>query len=114
MPVSKPVRPQQRQQLQTGTLLDADPAKMSRHLGDLVVAVDAQARRTTDRVRVTVDLVVGDNRVAHGLGRAALGATVTPTVADASFAWALTGGDARQAVITVIGVPQAKATVELY
>jgi hypothetical protein len=114
MPAVKPQRPQQRQQLQTGTLIDADPAKVSRHLSDLVTAVDATARRTADRTVVTADLVVGDNRIAHGLGRPARGATVTPTVADASFAWALTGGDTKQAVITVIGVAQSKATVELF
>jgi hypothetical protein len=114
MPAVKPSRPQARQQLQTGTLVNADPASVSRHLSDLATAVQASERRAVDRVRVTVDLVVGDNRIAHGLGRPALGATVTPTTADATFAWALTGGDSRQAVITVVGVPQPRASVEIY
>lgn len=114
MPAVKPQRPVQRQQLQTGTLLDADPSKVSRHLSDLATAVQAGEQRAIQRSGSTVDLVVGANRINHGLGRAPLGATVTPTVADASFAWALTGGDARQAVITVIGVPQPKAYVEVF
>ena len=114
MSAQRAQRPKQRQQLQTGTLVNTDSAAVSRALGDLATAQQATDRRVVDRVRVTVDLVVGDNRVSHGLGRVARGATVTPTTADASFAWALTGGDSRQAVITVVGVGQAKASVELY
>lgn len=110
---TKATRPKQRQQLQTGTLVNADPAAVSRALGDLATAQQATDRRVIDRVRVTVDLVLGANRVSHGLGRPALHATVAPTVADAAFAWALTGGDAKQAVITVVGVPQPGASVEV-
>lgn len=114
MSAQKPTRPRQRPQLSTGTLMTADPQSVGRALGDLATAQRAQDARVADRVRVTADLVVGDNRVAHGLGRPAIGATVTPTTADASFAWALTGGDSRQAVIAVVGVPQPRATVELF
>ena len=114
MPAKKPTRPPQRTQLQTGTLLDADPSKVSRHLSDLATAVAATDTRVLDRNTVIVDLIVGANLVNHGLGRPARGATVTPTVADATFAWALTATDARQATITVVGVPQPKAAVELF
>lgn len=114
MPSAKPTRPQQRQQLSTGTLMAATPDSISRHLGDLATAVQAGEKHATDRSSGNTDLIVGANRINHGLGRAPRGATVTPTTADASFAWALTGGDAKQAVITVIGVPQPGAYVEIF
>jgi hypothetical protein len=62
----------------------------------------------------TVDLVVGSNRIVHNLGRKPLGATLTPTVADASFAWAMGTVDERIAIITVVGVAQPKASIEFY
>lgn len=43
---------------------------------------------------VEVDLIVGTNHIAHGLGRKPRGMFVTPRDVDASFAW---GFDWRQA-----------------
>ena len=114
MAASRVLRPQQRSQLQTGTLIDGDPAKVSRHLSDLATAVSAVQSKVTDRTQATVNLVVGDNLVNHGLGRAVRGATITPSVADASFAWALKSSTATQATITVVGVDQPGAFVELF
>lgn len=64
-------------------------------------------------VRV-VDLIVGANRINHGLGRKAQGATVAPTVADATFAWSFAPDGDRVAIITVVGVAQPGATVECF
>lgn len=67
---------------------------------------------------ITADLVVGVNKIAHGLGRAPRNVRVTPTTADASWAWAwTTAGNAlpqRQVWITTVGVAQAGATIEVY
>lgn len=114
MPPQKLTRPRQRQQLQTGTLIDGDPKKIGRHLSDLATAVQDTQRRISDRTVQTVNLVVGNNLINHGLGRPARGATVTPTAADASFAWALAATDDKQATIAVVGVNQPNSTVEFY
>ncbi len=81
--------------------------------------IDELTRRTEaqqGRVRsvVVVDLAIGDNRVIHNLGRPPKGANVTPTVADASFAWALAEATDTVAIITVVGVDQPDASVEFY
>lgn len=66
------------------------------------------------RSSVVASLVVGDNRIVHQLGRVPVGCTVTPRVADASFAWALKSADDRVAVVTVVGVAQPNAEVEFH
>lgn len=74
-----------------------------------------QAARS--RVTVTTDLAVGTNRIRHGLGRAALGYTVTPTVADASFAHAIDVSNPRPELevwITVAGAAQPAARIEVF
>lgn len=56
-----------------------------RALDQVARAVDANA----DSVyQVDVDLVVGSNRIEHGLGRAPAWIIVMPAEADALFAWA--------------------------
>lgn len=71
-----------------------------------------------DRQTVIVDLVVGLNKVNHSLRRAARGYTLTATVADATFAHALTTSGnsqpARQIWITVVGVAQPRAVIEVF
>lgn len=114
MPAKLVARPKTRPQLQTGTAVGADPATMSRLLGDLATAVQRTESTAKDRTRITVDLAVGANHVNHGLGRPAIGVTLTPTVADASFAWAMTASDSQQITVTVIGVPQPKCPLEVY
>jgi hypothetical protein len=99
-------------------------ATQPRILGHNVPDIDAAQRLTQQladkqqaaqrRSSVTVDLVVGDNTVTHRLGTRPRGAHLTPTVADASFAWALKSRDERQAVITVVGVDQPGAELEFY
>lgn len=114
MSATKLTRPAPRPQLHTGTLIDADPNKVSRLLSDLGSSHEQLAATVAPRVTLTVSLVVGTNRVSHGLGRRARGATVTPTVADATFAWAFATDNITQAIITVVGVPQPNATIEVF
>lgn len=69
------------------------------------------------RVVVTANLVVGTNRIAHGLGRSCVGYTLTPTTANASFAHAINTTNPRpdlEVWITVIGVAQTAATIEVF
>jgi hypothetical protein len=75
--------------------------------------LDAARKRDS----VTVDLVVGTNRVRHGLGRAVTGYTVTATVADATFAHAIDRNNPRpdlEVWIAVVGVAQPAAVVEVW
>ena len=114
MPAKVVPRPSHRQQLVTGTLVgELDPATVSRQLTELGDAMDGQVT-APPRFQGTITLVVGINVVNHGLGRTPKGATVTPTVADASFAWALTTADNGTATITVVGVKQPNAYVEVF
>lgn len=113
MPAAKPKRPTARPGIvpKGGDQSEAD---VSRSVGELARAVRQLEARAKDRVSVVVDLAVGANRIAHRLGRAPIGATVTPTVADATWAWALTVVGDRFVVITTVGVAQPNATVEVY
>lgn len=114
MSTNRTQRPRARQQLQTGTLMTADPASVSRHLSDLATAQQATEKRIAGRNQVTVTLPVGATRINHGLGRKALGCNVTPTVADATWAWAMTAADDKQVTITTVGIAQPNARVEIY
>lgn len=91
------------------------------HDTDRAVASLDSAIKTlqVDRKRITkrADLVVGSNHISHGLGRACEGCNVTPTVADDTFAFAIDRTNPRpdlEVWITVVGVDQPDATVEVY
>lgn len=76
-----------------------------------------QLQSVPKRSAVMVDLVVGTNIVRHGLGRPVLGYTLVPTVADATFAHALDEANPHpdlEVWITVIGVAQSRARVEVW
>jgi hypothetical protein len=95
-------------------VLDANPQKLSRLISDNADAIGEVERRIKDRSAVTVSLKVGANVITHNLGRVPTGATVTPTVADATWAWAFGSPNATTATITTVGVPQPNAPVEFY
>lgn len=80
----------------------------------IVDAAQRAADQVKDRTVTVLNLVVGDNVINHGLGRRPTGATVTPTVADATWAWAIKAPSATQVTITCIGVAQPGAAVEVY
>lgn len=94
-------------QMPAGT---TDPA-VDRFFGEQTAAIQRLEARLT-RSLFRTDLAVGANRVIHRLGRPPIGCTVTPTVADATFAWAMTEADDRVAVIVVVGVAQPNAGIE--
>lgn len=91
-------------------------AATQRALDELATAIQKlQSARLRD-VR-TVDLIVGLNKIGHGLGRPASGFTVVPTVADATYAAALDSSNPRPSLevwITVVGVAQPGARVEVW
>jgi hypothetical protein len=99
-----------------------------------VVAVevaDTQTDRALTRIRETlerldsarkrdvvkVDLIVGTNKVRHGLGRPVAGYSITATVADATFAHAIDRDNPRPELevwITVAGIAMPNAIVEVF
>lgn len=110
MPQRRIVRPPQRVQVIAHAVPDAQATE--RMVTSLADQVDRQSRPT--RSVIVVDLTVGDNRVIHLLGRKPDGCIVCPTVADATFAWALTDKSDTQATIEVVGVDQPGAAIEFW
>ncbi len=100
----------------TLSILPTGDAKVDASLKLVEQAVQAlQANASRDLVQA--DLIVGTNRIAHGLGRAVRGYTVTATAADASFAHALDLSNPhpdREVWITVVGVAQTDAQIEVF
>ncbi len=93
-----------------------DDVATQRALDVLVGAVQSQ-QTGRQRVTITFDLVVGTNKVRHGLGRSCTGYNVTPTTADATFAHAIdkTNPSPQLEVwITVVGIAQPSATIEVF
>lgn len=110
MPSTRPSRPIARPRVvspRTGEVT----AQGMRQLAD---TVQRTADQISDRAVLAVDLIVGANVLDHELGRVPAGATVSPTVADATWAWAVTSRDDRQLTITCVGVAQPSASVEVY
>lgn len=95
--------------------VDVDDPKVQRAIDALRNLVEANARRS--RAALRVDLVVGTNKVPHGLGRAVEGYSLTPTVASVAFAHALDEDNPRpdlEVWIEVIGVAQPRARIEVW
>jgi len=112
MPAAPTKRPASAAKLMIGTIVNGDPVA-SRLISTAASGIaDLQAKQAPSAV-IVHDLVVGANRINHGLGRRARLAHVVPTVADATFAWAFGVDNDTQAIITVVGVPQPGAIVEI-
>lgn len=113
MPARKPQRPRPRPAAipANGEVKIGD---VPRQLADLAAAVRALEARLQDRKSSVVDLAVGVNRINHGLGRIPVGANVTPSTADATWAWAVTDRSAAQIEITTVGVAQTAAILEVF
>jgi hypothetical protein len=110
MPAAKPQRPAARPRQVAPVSGDVSAFTMRQ------VAQTAQraADQLRDRQVITRDLAIGDTVITHGLGRAPTGATITPTVANASWAWALKATSQTQITITCIGVAQPGAILEVF
>jgi len=93
-----------------------DPAAQPQ-LTKVVEAIRALQQTALARNAVTVSLVVGTNKVQHGLGRAYVGYTVTPTFATVAFGHAVAPGNPRpdlEVWIDVVGSAQPNAVVEVF
>lgn len=110
MPAKRIARPRPRAAHIGSSVADVATDRALGELGVALSRVEARGQRSS----TVVDLAIGANRVTHGLGRIPKGANVTPTVADASFAWAMTAATDRTVTITVIGAAQPGAGIEVY
>lgn len=96
-----------------------------------VEVADTQTDRALTRIREAIDrldraqkydviefdLVVGTNKIPHGLGRPVAGYSLTPTVADPTFAHAIDRDNPRPDLtvwIEVVGVAQPKAILFVF
>ena len=111
MPQNKPKRPTARARLVPFNTKSAD---LSRAISEMAAAQVRTEARIGDRAALVVDLLVGSNTIPHRLGRPPLGLSVTPTIADASFAWAMTETTSATVTIVVVGVAQPSAAVEVW
>lgn len=97
-------------------VVKVDDPKIDRALSGLRDAVhEIQEQRSRDVVQV--DLVIGTNKVRHGLGREVVGYSVTPTVASSAFAHAIDRTNPRPTLevwIDVVGTAQPGAGVEVW
>jgi hypothetical protein len=109
-------RPKAMRAVSRAPFVKVDDPKIDRALDGLRGAVhEIQEQRSRDVVQV--DLVIGTNKVRHGLGRAAMGYSLTPTVASAAFAHAIDRTNPRpeaECWIEVIGTAQPGAVVEVW
>lgn len=84
---------------------------------DAVGAAVQRLQAERDRDAVTTDLVIGTNRVRHGLARPAVGFTVTRTAVSAAYADAINLENPHPELevwIDVIGADQPGARVEVW
>ncbi len=97
------------------TLSVADSATQ-RALDDVTDALEnLQSKRQRDAF--ITSLIVGTNKIPHGLGRPVIGYTLTPTVADASFTHRIDRSNPnpeREVWIVVGGAAQPDATIETF
>lgn len=83
------------------------------------VVRDAVATLQSDRQRFVTDadLVIGTNKIRHGLGRAVVGYSITPSIATIAFAHALDRENPRpdrEVWIDVVGSDMPGAVVEVW
>ncbi len=113
MPARKVIAPRPITHVQVPTVEDPSTALAVEALASAVQALQSVSNRAV----VVADLVVGTNRIEHGLGRAARGYNVVPTTADAAFAHAIDLTNPRpdlEVWVTVVGVSQDAAIVEIF
>lgn len=97
----------------------SDPDVLERAVQDLERDLgDVQDARVLTSQVIVANLVVGVNKINHGLGRAPVFATVVPTVADSTWSWAWLRTTATnpksQVWIECLGIDQTGATILVY
>lgn len=107
------IAPRSVSRMQLPSVQDATTNRAFDVISEAVSAL--QSRQAS--VLVFSDLVVGVNKIVHGLGRKCVGYNLTPTTANATFAHALDKTNPRpdkEVWITVVGVGQTAATIEVF
>lgn len=107
------VRPTSMVLLSTDAVADTTTQRALEATSDAVQRLQSAPRREV----VTSDLVIGTNVLRHGLGRAVVGYTLTPTFATIAFGHALNTDNpnpSRELWIDVVGSDQDGARVELW
>lgn len=92
---------------------DDSTARALAQVGDAI----KKLQRSRERDSVVVDLLVGTNRVRHGLGRPAIGYTITPTYLTIAFGHAINETNPKPELevwIDVVGSDQPSARVEVW
>ena len=101
---------------QRANVPNVDDPQIARAIDAVADAVqDVQGR--AQRARTTANLVIGTNKVRHGLGRPCVGYTITPSVATIAFAHALNAANPRpdlEVWISVVGSDMPKAQIEVF
>jgi hypothetical protein len=111
MPARRSIRPRNVPGMKSTVL--SDPTT-SRAVGNVASAVSQLQGQPQFSPPIQANLVVGSNTVKHGLNRAPAWVGVTPSVADATFAWALNPQNPHpelQLLIDVVGVAQPGALI---
>jgi len=110
MPTQRPERPATRPRQIATTSGEVTAITMRQ----VVQSAQRAADQLKDRAVITSNLAVGDTVITHGLGRTPTGVTITPSVASASWAWAMKSSTPTQVTITCIGVAQPGAVLEVF
>ena len=109
-------RPQRHRTVSSLSIAQVDDEATQRAL-DQVTAALQKLQASRDRDVKTVDLIVGQNRVRHGLGRTAMGYTITPTFLTIAWAHAIDVENPHPELevwIDVVGSDQPGARVEIW
>lgn len=93
-----------------------DDAKTERALAAIRASIE-RLQEAPQRDVLTFDLVIGTNKIRHGLARPVRGYTITATTASAAFAHALDRTNPRpdlEVWISVVGTDQDGAVIEVW
>lgn len=94
-----------------------EDAQVQRALEVLTSAIQEIQSRPRRDVIVNVDLVVGTNKISHGLARPCVGYNLTITDANVVFTHAINKSNPRpdlEVWVTVVGTAQTATTIEVY
>ncbi len=109
-------RPKRVRQISGLSIAGVDDPAAQRALEQIEAEVQRLAAARLRDVKVS-NLVIGTNRIAHGLGRRVVGYTITPTFCTIAFAHAINLENPhpeREVWIDVVGSDQDNAIIEVF
>lgn len=108
-----PTRPRAVKSLAIDAVDDPATSRALDSVADAVRVLQAQRERDLK----VVNLLIGTNKISHGLGRAVVGYTITPTFVTCAFGHAINATNPRPELevwIDVVGSDQLKAPLEIF